>query len=344
MSRAERFPYTQPVRMPPFPTLRRAKRSCPGGVLPVIALALALAGAPAAAISLPEGAVQTANFVSAPGSYALPTSVWTGSGLSRLTAEGSVTRSAWRIPDTEATTLAILQPMRATLVAEGFRILLDCEAATCGGFDFRYALDILPEPEMHVDLGDFRYVSAEKVNGGGARHVALIVSKSGNTAHVQVVEVAPFDPSAPQPAVPATDEQPETGPPVPPPATGTFAQRIEAEGTVPLTDLVFKTGSSELGPGRFSSLAELAGYLSARPDLKVTLVGHTDAEGSLDANVALSKRRAQSVADRLIAEYGVSASQVSAEGAGFLAPRASNLTPAGRTENRGVEAMLTSTR
>ncbi len=60
----------------------------------------------------------------------------------------------------------------------------------------------------------------------------------------------------------------------------------------------------------------------------------------LDANIALSKRRAGTVRDRLVNEYGVPPGRVAAEGMGYLAPVASNLTPEGRERNRRVEALL----
>ena len=75
----------------------------------------------------------------------------------------------------------------------------------------------------------------------------------------------------------------------------------------------------------------------------VLLVGHTDAAGGLEANIALSRRRAASVVAHLVGELGVSRAQVSAEGVGYLVPRASNLTDQGRAENRRVEVVLTST-
>jgi outer membrane protein OmpA-like peptidoglycan-associated protein len=75
----------------------------------------------------------------------------------------------------------------------------------------------------------------------------------------------------------------------------------------------------------------------------VAIVGHTDASGGLEANIALSRKRAQAVRNVLIEAFGVPAAQIQAEGVGYLSPRASNLTEAGRTQNRRVEVMLTST-
>jgi outer membrane protein OmpA-like peptidoglycan-associated protein len=74
------------------------------------------------------------------------------------------------------------------------------------------------------------------------------------------------------------------------------------------------------------------------------LVGHTDASGSLAANIAVSERRAEAVAQVLIDRYGVDRDRVTAEGVGFLAPRATNQTEEGRQKNRRVEVVVTSTR
>ena len=110
-----------------------------------------------------------------------------------------------------------------------------------------------------------------------------------------------------------------------------------------LGDLTFETGSSDLGAGDFASLRALADYLAERPGRRVTLVGHTDSSGSLEGNIALSKRRAGSVMDRLIRDYGVARRQIDAQGIGYLAPIANNLTETGREQNRRVEVIMTST-
>ena len=72
------------------------------------------------------------------------------------------------------------------------------------------------------------------------------------------------------------------------------------------------------------------------------LVGHTDAVGALEGNIRLSKKRAEAVMRRLIDGYGVDPVQLSAEGIGYLSPRASNATEEGRRLNRRVEVVLLS--
>jgi outer membrane protein OmpA-like peptidoglycan-associated protein len=88
----------------------------------------------------------------------------------------------------------------------------------------------------------------------------------------------------------------------------------------------------------------VADWLRANPDGTVALVGHTDASGSLAANVALSERRAEAVAQVLVDSHGVDRTRISAEGVGFLSPLATNQTEEGRQKNRRVEVIVTSTR
>lgn len=305
----------------------------------VLFLALFAPAAEAApTLSLPPSAMQTAEDRSAMGSHALPVGPWKDGHMETVRTEGEVTQTAWRIRDPDVTTMGLLATLREQLVREGFEILFECETDACGGFDFRFAMPVLPEPEMHVDLGDFRFLSARRETGGAPDHVSLLVSRSSDSGYVQMTRIgAALDRPLP---IAAAEFSPREATPAP----GTLGDQLMARGKVVLDDLRFASGAVELGEGEFPSLAALAAFLNANPDKTVALVGHTDAEGPLAANVAVSRKRAQSVMARLVAAYGADPAQLSADGVGFLSPIASNLTPEGRTQNRRVEAMVTSTR
>jgi outer membrane protein OmpA-like peptidoglycan-associated protein len=308
--------------------------------------------APVAALSLdfPGEATPTATKSETLASYRLPVGPWAETGMDTHLTEGSLTQSAWRIAAPGITTLELMAPLRDQLAAAGFHVLFECETAACGGFDFRYGMDVLPEPEMHVDLGDYRFLAAERTVDGQPEVISLLVSRSSENGFVQMIRCGA---QMPTPAIVSTSTKSPTAlsagsatsgfaltTPVTPVDLGA---QLETGGAIALDDLNFPTGSSTLEAGSYASLAALAGYLIAHPDRQVALVGHTDAEGALAGNVALSRKRAVSVRDRLIEDYSVPAAQVTAEGVGFLAPRASNLTEEGRTMNRRVEVMLTST-
>ncbi len=270
-------------------------------------------------------------------SYKLPISGYDGGNMQTVWAEGHLTQQAWQLQANGLTTLQIAKPLREQLIDEGFEVIFECESQDCGGFDFRYAMNVMPEPAMHVDLGDFRFLSAQRMGDAQPEYIGLTISRSTNRGFVQIVRVGPTADPTLVTSTKSTDSVPVTI------ATGPMGETLETIGRVVLGDLTFKIGSSDLGDNDFASLDALAQYLLANPNRTVTLVGHTDAEGSLEGNIALSKRRAQSVVTRLINGFGVPTGQLAAQGVGFLSPMASNLTDTGRTQNRRVEAILTST-
>ncbi|MDE3078820.1 MAG: OmpA family protein, partial [Paracoccaceae bacterium] len=112
--------------------------------------------------TVPAPATVTNRRDEALGSYQLPVGAWKDGQMKTLPVEGPLTRIAWRLQTTTETTLQILRPLRAQLIGQGFAVLYECSTQACGGYDFRYGMVLLPEPDMHVDLGDFRYLAAER--------------------------------------------------------------------------------------------------------------------------------------------------------------------------------------
>lgn len=310
------------------------------GALSALAL-LAAIPCQAQVLSFPAAADQVARRITSDDSLFLPTAPFAGGSLAGFTAEGQVEQTAWTVGDGKLTTLQLLAPLRDQLIQAGYKPFFECETRACGGFDFRYEIDVLPEPDMHVNLGDFRYFSARRDHGeADAEYISLVVSRSANTGFVQLTRVGGPEVAA---SFTASTKTPAPSAPVLAEPAGPIAETLESLGHTTLDDLTFRTGSSELGTAEFASLASLGAYLNANPDRRVILVGHTDTVGALSANIVLSRERARAVMARLIDKYGVAAGQIEADGVGFLAPRASNLTPEGRTRNRRVEVVLTST-
>ena len=300
-----------------------------------IAAPLAAAAMP---LDFPANASMSNEEIMTLGSYKMPVSAWQNSALQTIATNGEVTRQAWKISASNLTSLQILEPLKQQLSSSGFEIIFECETQSCGGFDFRYNIETMPEPDMHVDLGDFRFLSAKNTAAEQPEFVSLLISRSQNAGYVQLTRVGAAQ--AKTEMVTSTKSPSLTN--IKNPEISLDAA-LENQGHFILEDLVFQTGSSELGGGDFASLASLANYLKAHPTRTVALVGHTDAEGSLTGNIALSKKRARSVVKQLISKYNVDKTQLSAEGNGFLSPRASNLTEGGRAQNRRVEVIVTST-
>lgn len=330
------------------------------GRVVVAILALGLASpSRALELSLPFSAQLTTRVVTAPDSHALPIGAYADGQLPVLSLEGQVERQVFRFAGQALTTLQLLAPLREQLDAAGYDVLFECDSTACGGFDFRFAIEVLPAPDMYVDLTDFRFLAARR---DANDHIGVLVSGSANAGFVQLIRVT-SDPDAEGLRVdtPGDDTQDTaaangagaqvaedrapaaTSRPAAEPDALSLADSLLRQGHVILSDLNFPTGSSQLSEGSYDSLRDLADFLLADPERRVALVGHSDTVGGLSGNIALSKERAASVRQRLMRDHDVPSGQLDAEGMGYLSPIAPNTTPEGREANRRVEAVLLNT-
>ncbi|WP_186027490.1 OmpA family protein [Burkholderia gladioli] len=129
----------------------------------------------------------------------------------------------------------------------------------------------------------------------------------------------------------ATTEAASVATPAPAP---TAAERVNLSG-----DALFATDQATLAPSARESLDRLLSERADRMYSQVTVTGFTDSVGSDDYNLALSKRRAESVAAYLKA-HGLKTDSLTVSGRGKADPVASNTTPEGRANNRRVEVLL----
>jgi len=290
--------------------------------------------ASAQVLSFPSNARLQTEIVSLADSYVMPRDIWDRGEMPTQTVEGQKTVQAWRIGTDSLTVLQMARPLREQLLNDGYAIIFECQTEACGGFDFRFAIEALPPPDMQINIGDFRFLAAEK-RGADPEYITLILSRTAGAGFVQVTHVGPFGEAPLAAAIAPAEGIALTAP--------DLAAQLDDVGHAILDDLTFQTGSAALSAGPYASLQDLAEYLFRNPDLTVALVGHTDAAGSLEGNIALSKRRAASVLERLVTEYAISRQRLRAEGMGYLAPIANNLTEQGREANRRVEVIITST-
>jgi OOP family OmpA-OmpF porin len=300
------------------------------------AFAFWLCAGPALAleIALPVTARQTAERNTSPDIFSAPVGVFENGKVPRITVEGDVERAAWRIDSPGLTPFQVIRPLRAQLVEAGYTIALDCDASICGGFDFRFAVETLPGPNMYVNIRAYHMVTGTR---GTQEVINLLASTSATSAYVQIIQAGALGDVA---------TSVRTAAPVPVNtntlASGDLSAQLLSSGHAVLPGLEFSSGSTELGPGPFAALAELAQFLQADSSRRVALVGHTDTVGGLQPNITISRARARSVRQRLIAEFGIAADRLDAEGMGYLSPIATNLNPEGRDLNRRVEVILLS--
>jgi outer membrane protein OmpA-like peptidoglycan-associated protein len=107
-----------------------------------------------------------------------------------------------------------------------------------------------------------------------------------------------------------------------------------------LGDMLFNSGTAELGAVESTNLGKLAEFLNKHPERTAAIEGHTDNMGNDNFNQALSQRRADAVKSYLVAREGVSSSRLTASGKGESSPIADNATSKGRQQNRRVEVII----
>lgn len=184
----------------------------------------------------------------------------------------------------------------------------------------------------------------------------------------RVAPAAPAPPPAPEPApaaaapAPAPEPVPEpepmatepptpVAPPEPPPAPAPAAAplaepapppaplvRLTAERIEILQSVQFETDKDVIRPESVPVLREVAGLLAAHPELTlVRIEGHTDSQGGVQHNTALSDRRAKAVRRWLVEQGGLDPGRLEAVGYGPSRPIDTNETKEGRARNRRVE-------
>ncbi|HEY0680158.1 MAG TPA: OmpA family protein [Chitinophagaceae bacterium] len=99
----------------------------------------------------------------------------------------------------------------------------------------------------------------------------------------------------------------------------------------------FTPNTDSLQPQSFGVLKDIGKVLKENPDMKLKIIGHTDADGDDKTNIELSKRRAAAVKNFLVQEYGIVAENLETDGKGETVPIDKNTTIEGKANNRRVE-------
>lgn len=103
--------------------------------------------------------------------------------------------------------------------------------------------------------------------------------------------------------------------------------------------LLFDVDRADLRPAAQEELVKLSKILNKYDDTNILVEGHTDATGTEDYNMELSRRRASSVGTYLAAQ-NVQVGRMQAVGYGEIQPTSSNDTSEGRQLNRRVEVAI----
>jgi len=113
--------------------------------------------------------------------------------------------------------------------------------------------------------------------------------------------------------------------------------KLMTEGKLVTYGIYFDVNKDVVKPESYGTLKEIATILNEVPDVKVKILGHTDADGQDAANLDLSKRRAASVKAELVKSFGVKEDRLETDGMGESQPVAPNDIPVNKALNRRVE-------
>ena len=113
--------------------------------------------------------------------------------------------------------------------------------------------------------------------------------------------------------------------------------KLITEGKFVTSGILFDVNSDKIKPESYGVMKDIANVLTDNSSVRVKIIGHTDSDGSDADNLALSKKRAESVKASLTKDFGIDATRLETDGKGESQPVDKNTTAEGKANNRRVE-------
>lgn len=107
-----------------------------------------------------------------------------------------------------------------------------------------------------------------------------------------------------------------------------------------LTGVNFDVGKAQIKQEDYAVLAKLERAVKIFKNADIVIEGHTDSQGSDDANLNLSLERADAVLSYMKANIDIDSSHFSTTGFGESKPLANNETATGRAQNRRIDIVI----
>jgi len=230
--------------------------------------------------------------------------------------EGKIFTADYHNPPNRSV-LEIYKNYEQNLTTAGFEILFTCNGVACGEGQANGSHPTLRHPSYVR-----RFLAAKLARPEGDVYVSLAVQAQDPTMQgetmLDVIEVKPME----------NKELVDAA---------SLAASVSKTGHVAVYGILFDTAKADIKPESDATLKEIAKLLQQDTKLKLYVVGHTDNQGALDANMDLSMRRANAVIQALTSKYGAAGARLKPLGDGPSAPVASNDSEDGRAKNRRVE-------
>lgn len=120
-------------------------------------------------------------------------------------------------------------------------------------------------------------------------------------------------------------------------ASPDMRSKLLTEGKLVSYGIYFDVNKDVVKSESYGTIKEISTVLTENPNVKIKIVGHTDSDGDDKSNLDLSKRRAASVRNVLVKEFGIDAARIETDGKGEGEPVAKNDSGVNKALNRRVE-------
>lgn len=120
-------------------------------------------------------------------------------------------------------------------------------------------------------------------------------------------------------------------------ASPDMRSKLIKEGKLVSYGIYFDVNKDVVKSESYGTIKQIADVLKENAGVKIKIVGHTDSDGDDKSNLDLSQRRAASVKNVLVKEFGIDAARIETDGKGESEPVAKNDTVVSKALNRRVE-------
>ena len=120
-------------------------------------------------------------------------------------------------------------------------------------------------------------------------------------------------------------------------ATPDMRSKLLTEGKLVTYGIYFDVNKDVVKAESFGTISEISQTLKENPTVRIKIIGHTDSDGDDAKNLDLSRRRALSVKNTLVNQFGIDASRIQTDGKGETEPLATNTTSESKAKKRREE-------
>lgn len=231
--------------------------------------------------------------------------------------QGELTRITYEIP-ASYTGADVFERLSTQLLRDGGEELYRCQGRACGSSNF-WANEIFSNRVLYGPETDQFYLASTRpadVDSPGIYTALYVITRGNRTvlAHLDILTL-PGDSDSQQ--ILLQQVTPET-----------LLATLQRDGFVVLPGLQFDGQDQLIDEGGMALVIET---LRENPQLRVYVVAHLRAEETLEAQLERSRHRAALIVAQL-AEAGIAAGRISAQGVGPLAPSCSTASCAERVE------------